>query len=49
MKHLKMEIDAFGKLAASSSIDEINKFLNENISDKKIEKRNSKVKGSRKK
>lgn len=49
MKNLKMEIDAFGALRMNNSIDEINKFLDENISDKKIGKKNPAGKGTRKK
>ena len=41
IKNLNMEIDSFGALSMNRSIDEINKFLDENVGDKKIGQKNS--------
>jgi hypothetical protein len=49
MKNLDVGIDSFGTLQMNNSIDAINKFLDENISDKKIEQKNPADKKSRKK
>lgn len=49
MKNLDIGIDSFGTLQMNNSIDAINKFLDENISDKKMEQKSSANKKVRKK
>lgn len=36
---LKMEINSFGEISSSFSIDKINEFLNKNVEDKKLKDR----------
>ncbi|MDH5382979.1 MAG: hypothetical protein OEW75_19140 [Cyclobacteriaceae bacterium] len=35
-----IEIDSFGEMKSTIAIDEINKFLNKNVEDKKFQERN---------
>lgn len=35
----KMQINSFGEISSSFSIDKINEFLNKNVSDKKLKDR----------
>ncbi|AWW30943.1 hypothetical protein DN752_12845 [Echinicola strongylocentroti] len=35
----KMNIDSFGEISSSFSIDKINEFLNQNVEDKKLKDR----------
>ena len=39
LKGFKMEINSFGEISSSFSIDKINEFLNKNVEDKKIKDR----------
>ena len=36
LKGFKMEINSFGEISSSFSIDKINEFLNKNVEDKKL-------------
>lgn len=36
---LDLNVDSFGEIKSSMSIDEINKFLNKNVDDKKLKDR----------
>lgn len=40
LKGFKMNIDSFGEISSSFSIDKINEFLNKNVDDKKLKDRN---------
>lgn len=48
LKGFKMEIDSFGEISSSFSIDKINEFLNKNVEDKKLKDRDDldEMKGS---
>jgi hypothetical protein len=39
LKGFKMEINSFGEISSSFSIDKINEFLNKNVEDKKLKDR----------
>ncbi len=39
LKGFKMEINSFGEISSSFSIDKINEFLNKNVEDKKLKER----------
>lgn len=39
LKGFKMEINSFGEISSSFSIDKINDFLNKNVEDKKLKDR----------
>jgi len=39
LKGFKMEINSFGEISSSLSIDKINEFLNKNVEDKKLKDR----------
>ena len=39
LKGFKMEINSFGEISSSFSIDKINEFLNKNVADKKLKDR----------
>lgn len=39
LKGFEMNIDTFGEIKSSLSIDDINKFLNKNVDDKKLRDR----------
>lgn len=39
LKGFKMDINSFGEISSSFSIDKINTFLNENVEDKKLKNR----------
>ena len=39
LKGFKMEINSFGEISSSFSIDKINAFLNKNVEDKKLKDR----------
>ncbi len=39
LKGFDIEIDSFGEIKSSMKIDEINKFLNKNVDDKKLKDR----------
>lgn len=39
LEGFKMEIDSFGEISSSFSIDKINEFLNKNVEDKKLKDR----------
>ena len=39
LKGFNIEIDSFGELKSTLSIDEINSFLNKNVDDKKLVKK----------
>jgi hypothetical protein len=39
LKGFKMDINSFGEISSSFSIDKINKFLNKNVEDKKLKDR----------
>ncbi|TFV93573.1 hypothetical protein E4S40_15110 [Algoriphagus kandeliae] len=39
LKGFKMEIDSFGEISSTFSIDKINEFLNKNVEDKKLKDR----------
>ncbi|WP_373400879.1 hypothetical protein V8V91_12655 [Algoriphagus halophilus] len=39
MKGFKMDINSFGEISSSFSIDKINEFLNKNVEDKKLKDR----------
>jgi hypothetical protein len=39
LKGFKMEINSFGEISSSFSIDRINEFLNKNVEDKKLRER----------
>ena len=36
---LDLNVDSFGEIKSSMSVDEINKFLNKNVEDKKLKDR----------
>jgi hypothetical protein len=40
LKGFKMEINSFGEISSTFSIDKINEFLNKNVEDKKFKERN---------
>lgn len=39
LKGFKMEINSFGEISSSFSIDKLNEFLNKNVEDKKLKDR----------
>ncbi len=39
LQGFKMEINSFGEISSSFSIDKINEFLNKNVEDKKLKDR----------
>lgn len=39
LKGFKMDINSFGEISSSFSIDKINEFLNKNVEDKKLKDR----------
>ncbi len=39
LQGFKMEIDSFGEISSSFSVDKINEFLNKNVEDKKLKDR----------
>ena len=39
LEGLNVEIDNFGKIKTNIDVDEINKFLNKNVDDKKLRER----------
>jgi hypothetical protein len=39
LKGFKMQINSFGEISSSFSIDKINEFLNKNVEDKKLKDR----------
>lgn len=39
LEGFKMNIDSFGEISSSFSIDKINEFLNKNVEDKKLKDR----------
>ena len=39
LKGFKMEINSFGEISSTFSIDKINEFLNKNVEDKKLKER----------
>jgi hypothetical protein len=39
LKGFKMEINSFGEISSTFSIDKINEFLNKNVEDKKFKDR----------
>ncbi len=45
LKGFKMEINSFGEISSSFSIDKINEFLNKNVEDKKLKDRDDLDKG----
>jgi hypothetical protein len=46
LKGFKMEINSFGEISSSFSIDKINEFLNKNVEDKKLKDREDQNKDS---
>ncbi|WP_215225318.1 hypothetical protein [Echinicola shivajiensis] len=40
LEGFKMNINSFGEISSSFSIDKINEFLNKNVEDKKLKDRN---------
>ncbi|OOG69401.1 hypothetical protein [Algoriphagus sp. A40] len=44
LKGFKMEINSFGEISSSFSIDKINEFLNKNVEDKKLKDRDDQSK-----
>lgn len=39
LKGFKMEVNSFGEISSTLSIDKINEFLNKNVEDKKLKDR----------
>lgn len=39
LKGFKMEVNSFGEISSTLSIDKINEFLNNNVEDKKLKDR----------
>ena len=39
LEGLNLKVDSFGEIKSSMSVDEINKFLNKNVEDKKLKDR----------
>ncbi len=39
LEGLDLKVDSFGEIKSSMSVDEINKFLNKNVEDKKLKDR----------
>lgn len=48
LQGFKMEINSFGEISSSFSIDKINKFLNKNVEDKKLKDRDDLDTGEKK-
>jgi hypothetical protein len=49
LEGFKMNINTFGEISSSFSIDKINEFLNNNVDDKKLRYREDKEEGKKKK
>lgn len=39
LEGLELKVDSFGEISSSMPIDELNKFLNKNVEDKKLKDR----------